>query len=115
MVKIGETIRKVWYYFRLGSGTYASMIVSIVSFDIMSYELFVKNLRNVVPYFPNIYIYTVVVLPIYFGLSVASGLFHKKSRSLQTDMNIQATETPQLNEILKRLENIENKIGEKNE
>src|SRR5215472_7656980 len=77
-MNLTRLIFRSWYYFRLGYGTYVAFPLGFASTMIIIYELALKDVPTLQPYFPHLYIFGIVALLIIGPLSIYAGLYHMR-------------------------------------
>ncbi|MEM0381405.1 MAG: hypothetical protein QXT26_08460 [Thermoproteota archaeon] len=104
-------IGRYWYYFRRAWATYIAIPLSVLNSATILYYLLVNNipfLKNIFPTFTTFIAIILILLPVV----VLIGWLDRRLGMLKAETSITATETPQVSEILVRLERIENTLKE---
>ena len=84
---------RLWYYFRIGYGTYLTFILGIGSTLITVYYLAINNIDFLKTFFPQFYIFSIMALVIGVPAAVMLGWFHVKGSGIfksEQDINMEA-------------------------
>ena len=86
-------IFRVWYYFRIGYGTYLTFILGIVSTLVTVYYLAINNITFLQSVFPAFWIFSVISLVVGIPVAVILGWYHVKGSGIfmsEQDINVEA-------------------------
>jgi hypothetical protein len=84
---------RVWYYFRIGYGTYLTFILGIGSTLITVYYLAINNIALLKELFPQFWFFSVISLVLGIPVACILGWFHVKGSSIfksEQDINAEA-------------------------
>lgn len=108
---------RLWYYFRRGHGNYLAFIVNLTTFVVVVYQLAIRNVPALENIFPNMWIFVVVFVFVYGGMTVLIGWQDMKRGSYMTESTLTFDKHPRMKEqyeavirIEKRLNDIEKKL-----
>jgi hypothetical protein len=73
---------RVWYYFRIGYGTYLTFILGIVTTLVTVYYLAINNISVLQSVFPAFWIFSVISLIVGLPSAVILGWFHVKGSAI---------------------------------
>jgi len=78
---IGKTITRLWYYFRIGYGTYLTFVIGIVSTAIVVYYLLIKSVPSLQFLFRSFTDFLAIATLVGVPLSIVIGWLHLKGSS----------------------------------
>lgn len=102
--KYFEKMQLMWFYFRLGHTNYWGFALSLLNFALIVYGFLISEMEII--FFNNPLEFAVILTIIYIPLNTFTGFLHRKLQ-LKIDSGATFSETPQIKEILYRLEIIE--------
>jgi hypothetical protein len=73
---------RVWYYFRIGYGTYLTFVLGIVTTIVTVYYLAINNIPQLKFVFPAFWIFSVISLIVSIPICCALGWFHVKGSAI---------------------------------
>ena len=80
---------RMWYYFRLGYGTYVTFPFGLLSFIATVYYLLIKNIPVLSELFPSVIVFSLLIAVIGGPVSIGFGWWHmKRSRIYSTEQDI---------------------------
>ena len=93
-----DFIKRRWWEFRIGHGTYCAFLLSFVNFTTITYYLlpFLKRL------FPHFHLYVLTFVLFYVPAAVVIGHLHRK-KQLETDIYIQLQRSPWIRDLARAL------------
>ena len=92
-MKKSNFIFRVWFYFRMGYGTYLTFILGVVSTLVTVYYLAINNIPQLKSVFPAFWIFSVISLVIGIPAAVILGWYHVKGSGIfmsEQDINVEA-------------------------
>lgn len=84
---------RVWFYFRMGYGTYLTFILGIGSTLVTVYYLAINNIQFLQSVFPAFWIFSVISLVVGIPSAIILGWFHVKGSGIfmsEQDINVEA-------------------------
>jgi hypothetical protein len=73
---------RLWYYFRVGYGTYLTFVLGVVTTLVTVYYLAINNIPALKSVFPAFWIFSVISLIIGIPVSCGLGWFHVKGSAI---------------------------------
>jgi hypothetical protein len=96
MSKLGF-IARIWYYFRLGYGTYLTFFLGYASTLVTVYYLAIKNMPPLLDVFPNFKLFAILATAVGGPLAAAIGWMHmKRSPAFSSEMDVTYESNPYL-------------------
>ena len=90
-----EGISRMWYYFRLGYGTYLTFLLGYTTTAVTVYYLAIKNAPILAVMFPNFIPFFVIVVLVSVPLAILAGWIHmKRSKLYQSEQDISVESNP---------------------
>ncbi len=83
----GSWLKRRWFEFRSGHSMYLTFALTFVNFILIAYRLLVEQVPLLNTLFPNLWMFALLLLIIYFPLAVAVGHWHR-TMQLPTESNI---------------------------
>lgn len=87
--------RKRWYEFRLGHSTYLIFMLTFVNFILIAYRLLIERIPFLQGIVPELWIFAILFIGIYFPVAILVGLWHRKTQ-LKIETTLTAYESPVL-------------------
>lgn len=87
--------RKRWYEFRLGHSTYLIFMLTFVNFILIAYRLLIERVPVLQEIIPELWIFAILFIIIYFPVAILVGLWHRKTQ-LKIETTLTAYESPVL-------------------
>ena len=103
-------IKRRWFEFRNGHGTYLSFFLSFTNFLLITYNLLIDRVSFLCGLFSNVAVFAVVGILIYVPLAIVVGRLHNK-KQLSTDMEVVSRANPVSMDIVERLKRIEKRLS----
>lgn len=96
--------KRLWYYFRIGHGTYLAFSLQMINTILLVYNFALKE------FIPDIYMMSILLFAVYVPIAVLIGKYHINNQ-FKTEFTIQNEQNPLLNNINRKLDLL---LGEKN-
>lgn len=94
-------LKRRWFEFRIGHGTYISFALSLINFVLISYNFLFSQIAAL-----DLWLFTLILIVVYVPLNTLVGRWHNAT-VLSTDSDIQAKANPYCTETLELLYRIE--------
>ncbi len=81
---------RLWYYFRQGYGIYLTFIMGFISTIVTVFYLAITHIPELAVWFPNLWIFSLLVISVGVPLAIGLGWYHMKGSGLwgsETDIN----------------------------
>ena len=101
-----DLVWRAWYYFRRGHATYLSFMFSFGTFVIVAYELAIKNIPDLIAWFPNMWIFAFTFGLIYVIISTSIGWQDMKRGAYKTESNLCFDKNPRYSELYNMVKEI---------
>mgnify|MGYP006269730255 CR=1 FL=1 len=96
-MSVSGFVYRMWYYFRIGYGTYLTFLLGFATTLVTVYYLAIKNIPDLLEVFPRFVPFAVLSVVVGVPLSVAIGWYHMKGTAIwQSELDITAEANPYL-------------------
>ena len=72
--------RRRWFDFRLGHSIYLIFLLSFSNFVLIFYSLLIERVQSLKDILPDLWMFAVLFVVIYFPVAVAVGAWHRKTQ-----------------------------------
>lgn len=87
-------LRRRWWDFRHGHGTYLAYALSFANFIIITYTLLLSNIPQLYAIFSHLWIYALVFLMFYPPLAILIGYREFRKKQYPTDVDVATRQNP---------------------
>jgi hypothetical protein len=94
-LNLRRIVFRLWYYFRIGYGTYLTFLLGFVSTIVTVYYLAINNIPFLKSIFPTFWLFGLLALAVGVPLAVSSGYAHfKRSQAYSAEVDIGVEANP---------------------
>ena len=95
MVRVGRSVFRSWFYFRIGYSTYLTFIIAMVNTVVVVWYLAIAQLPDIQRLFGNFVPFAVLSTLLCIPISIAFGWLHtKRTQGYSSEIEIQYEATP---------------------
>jgi len=94
-MKLSNFVFRMWFYFRMGYGTYLTFLLGFLTTLITVYYLAINNSPVLLDIFPRFWLFAAIATVIGIPIGVLLGWFHMKGSAIwKSEMDINAEANP---------------------